>query len=321
MEMFAREVDENVLRSAEEGVWPSALWKHVEEGGYTALFSDAELGATWEDAYPIVAAASNALAPIPLAETLVAGWLLQQAGIAQPDGPLTIIPHAEHISRMSAVPWGAAVEHAVAVVPNPLESSVVLYRIAHLETTSGKNIAGEPRDTLNAAHSEPVETAALPEHLPSDIILRFGALIRSAQIAGAVNRVLEQSIRFAKEREQFGKAIGTYQAISHQLAMLAEEKIASEIACAFAWRALAADPSSDAVAVAKVRAGRAAGVATGIGHAIHAAIGMTYEHTLHFATRRLWAWRAEFGSESYWARLLGEKAVARGGAHFWSDIT
>ena len=141
------------------------------------------------------------------------------------------------------------------------------------------------------------------------------------QIAGAVNRVLEQSIRFAKEREQFGKPIGSYQAIAHQLAMLAEEKIASEIACAFAWRALAADPSSDAVAVAKVRTGRAAGVATGIGHAIHAAIGMTYEHTLHFATRRLWAWRAEFGSESYWARLLGEKAVARGGEHFWSDIT
>jgi acyl-CoA dehydrogenase len=316
-DLFASEVDENTLRSAEDGAWPSALWKHVEESGYTALFADAELGATWNEAYPIVAAASDALAPIPLAETLIAGWLLQQAGIEQPQGPLTIVPDAS----MHGVPWGGAVEHAVAVVPGALENSVVLYRIAHLRVTPGRNVADEPRDTLDATHVEPVESAALPSNVPTDIVRRLGALVRSVQMAGAVSRILEQSIRFSKEREQFGKPIGSYQAISHQLAILTEEKIAAEVASAYAWRELASDPNSNAAGVAKIRAGRAARIATTIGHAVHAAIGMTREHTLHFATRRLWAWRAEFGSESHWARKLGEDVVARGGANFWSDIT
>ncbi len=316
-ELFASEVDEHTLRSAEGGTWPSELWKHVEESGYTTLFDDDELGATWNEAYPIVAAASDALAPIPLSETLIAGWLLKQAGIEQPPGSLTIVPDAS----MRGVPWGGTVDHAVAVIPGALESSVVLYRIAHLRVTPGKNVADEPRDTLDVANVEPVASAALPTNLPIDIVQRFGALVRSVQMAGAVNRILEQSIRFSKEREQFGKQIGSYQAIAHQLAILTEEKIAAEVASAYAWRELAADPNSNAAGVAKIRAGRAAGIATTVGHAVHAAIGMTREHTLHFATRRLWSWRAEFGSESYWARKLGENVVARGGANFWSDIT
>jgi acyl-CoA dehydrogenase len=320
-ELFSSEVDENTLRAAEGGTWPSALWKHVEESGYTTLFDDDELGATWNEAYPIIAAASEALAPIPLAETLIAGWLLRQAGIEQPPGPLTIVPDASDVARMQGVPWGRAAEHAVAIIPGTLESSVVLYRIAHLRVTPGKNAADEPRDTLDAAAAGPVKSAALPGNLPADVVQRFGALVRAVQMAGAVNRILEQSVRFAKEREQFGKQIGSYQAISHQLAILTEEKIAAEVASAYAWRELASDAKSNAAGVAKIRAGRAAGIATTIGHAVHAAIGMTREHTLHFATRRLWSWRAEFGSESHWARKLGEDVVARGGANFWSDIT
>jgi acyl-CoA dehydrogenase len=75
------------------------------------------------------------------------------------------------------------------------------------------------------------------------------------------------------------------------------------------------------VAVAKVRAGEAAGVGAGIAHQTHGAIGFTYEHSLHFATRRLWSWRAEFGSESAWARELGRAVAARGADALWSDLT
>ena len=175
-DLFASEVNENTLRSAEDGTWPSALWKHVEESGYTTLFADDEIGATWSEAYPIVAAASDALAPIPLAETLIAGWLLQQAGIEQPEGALTIVPDASDLAQMRGVPWGGAVEHAVAVVPGALESSVVLYRIAQLRVTPGKNVADEPRDTLDAANVEPVESAPLLSNLPVDIAVMAAAV-------------------------------------------------------------------------------------------------------------------------------------------------
>jgi acyl-CoA dehydrogenase len=67
--------------------------------------------------------------------------------------------------------------------------------------------------------------------------------------------------------------------------------------------------------------GEAAGVAAGIAHQVHGAIGFTYEHSLHFWTRRLWSWRAEFGSESRWAAELGRAVVGRGADALWSDLT
>jgi acyl-CoA dehydrogenase len=79
-------------------------------------------------------------------------------------------------------------------------------------------------------------------------------------------------------------------------------------------------PRGDAVfeiAVAKIRTGEAAGLGAGIAHQAHGAIGFTYEHTLHFNTRRLWSWRAEFGAESYWSEHLGREVAARGPDQLW----
>ena len=59
----------------------------------------------------------------------------------------------------------------------------------------------------------------------------------------------------------------------------------------------------------------------GIAHQVHGAIGFTYEHALHFVTRRLWSWRTEFGAESLWAERIGRRAASRGAAALWSDLT
>jgi len=94
---------------------------------------------------------------------------------------------------------------------------------------------------------------------------------------------------------------------------------------AFAAAARAdADPGFDPtfeIAVAKTRIGEAVDRATGIAHQTHGAIGFTYEHGLHFATRRLWAWRAEYGSDAFWAGELGRMALARGADALWPDLT
>ena len=72
---------------------------------------------------------------------------------------------------------------------------------------------------------------------------------------------------------------------------------------------------------AKVRVGEAAGLGAGIAHQAHGAIGFTYEHTLHFVTRRLWSWRAEFGGEGHWAERLGREVAARGAQALWPLLT
>jgi acyl-CoA dehydrogenase len=75
------------------------------------------------------------------------------------------------------------------------------------------------------------------------------------------------------------------------------------------------------VAAAKIRTGEAVGASTSVAHQVHGAIGITREHSLHFATRRLWSWRAEFGAETEWASRLGRNLAESGGAGFWPALT
>ena len=66
---------------------------------------------------------------------------------------------------------------------------------------------------------------------------------------------------------------------------------------------------------------RAADVAARIAHQVHGAIGFTHEYVLHDFTRRLWAWRDEFGGLAFWAQRLGKAALAAGGDGLWPMVT
>jgi acyl-CoA dehydrogenase len=140
-------------------------------------------------------------------------------------------------------------------------------------------------------------------------------------MAGALESILDQAVRYATERKQFGKPLASFQAIQQNLAVLAGHVAASGIAAEQAFRAADRDDPRFEIAVAKVRVGEAVGIGTSIAHQTHGAIGFTYEHSLHFATRRLWSWRAEFGSESAWAIELGRAVAARGPDALWADLT
>jgi acyl-CoA dehydrogenase len=184
-----------------------------------------------------------------------------------------------------------------------------------------KNVALEPRDTLAFADTPVTAAARLPERLGRDVVRVYGALIRSAQIAGALEWMLGQSVRYSTERKQFGRAIGGFQAIQHQLAVLAGHTAAAGIAAEHAFAAADRGDPRFEVAVAKTRVGEAAGICAGIAHQVHGALGFSYEHSLHFITRRLWAWRAEFGAEVDWATELGRLTAARGAEALWPYVT
>src|SRR5947208_763575 len=123
------------------------------------------------------------------------------------------------------------------------------------------------------------------------------------------------------ERRQFGKPIGAYQAIQQNLAVLAGHAAAADIAAAHAFRAADRGDAAFEIGVAKVRAGEAAGIGASIAHQVHGALGFTYEHDLQFVTRRLWAWRAEFGGEGWWATALGREVADWGADALWSTVT
>jgi acyl-CoA dehydrogenase len=336
--LFTDLVTKEALEAAEQGAWPDRLWQALEEGGLTlSLVPEAAGGAggTWADAYVVVRAAGRHAAPVPLAETIVAGWLLAGAGLPVPLGPLTLAPvrtddrlrlsRAGGSWRLSGtatrVPWGKAAGHVVVVSEAEGRPLVALVAADAARATVDRNLALEPRDTLVFADTPVAAAAPAGPGVPARALHIYGALVRAAQMAGALAGMLQQSVRYVTERRQFGRPIGSFQAIQHALAVLAGHAAAAGIASEHAFRAAdRGEPELD-VAAAKIRVGEAAGVAAGIAHQVHGAIGFTYEHSLHFWTRRLWSWRAEFGSESRWAAELGRAVVGRGADALWSDLT
>jgi alkylation response protein AidB-like acyl-CoA dehydrogenase len=322
------------VNDAESGVWPTALWDALEESGLPLAWVPEELGgagAAMADGFAVLRAAGRFAVPAPLAETLMAGWLLARAGIEMPAGPMTIAPvHADgnigltgdgtfrgHARR---VPFARNAGHIAVLARRGDGRVVALVAAAGLPIAHDKSLAGEPRDTVTFDGAVPV--AVRPASVDEDMIQRLGAAVRLQQMAGALETILEQSVQWALDRSQFGRPIAKFQAVQHNLATLAGEVAAAGAAADLAAEACAgADLGAAGVAIAKVRAGEAAGAGAAIAHQVHGAMGFTYEHTLHHATRRLWSWREEFGNEAVWATRLGRMVAAQGADRLWPFIT
>ena len=345
--VLADHVTPELLRASEGGQWPDALWRLMEDNGFTlALVGEAAGGSGlgWSDVYPLVVAAGEHALPLPLPETMLAAWLLDQAGLDVPLGPMTVADTRAtggvRATRSAAgwqldgelplVPWGRHAAHIVLEVVLDGVTHVALIERAALDDVAtcslreDLNLAREPRDTFLLTGAPALAVAPLPARLGTAPIRLYGAMLRSAQMAGAMERLVRQSIQYAGDRVQFGKPIGKFQAIQQQLAVLGCESAATAAGAAFAFeQAGSADAglvAEFAIAAAKVRASEGAGQAASIAHATHGAIGFTYEHTLHFATRRLWSWRSEFGHHGWWSARIGA-AVCRSDAPFWDSVT
>lgn len=335
--LFADHVDQKLLAAADEGYWAKDLWTLAESQGLTTtLVPEAQggMGATFQDAFVIARACGQHRAPLPLPETIAAGWLLASAGIEVPAGPLSLagaqprdrlrLERDGSSWRLSGsarrVAWGQ-VANAVAL-PVRYGDTTLIVRAPRAGCTveNGTNLAGEFRDTL-VYRDHPVDVAPWEHGFSSDPVAMIGAMMRSGQIAGALSDVLERSVTYANDRRQFGRPIGKQQAIQQNLAVLAAEAAAVEVAAEAAF--LAADRGNPEflVAVAKVRAGIAVSQAVSIAHQVHGAIGFTLEYPLHWSTRRLMSWRTEFGSDRHWAVILGRRILDLGPDGFWPQVT
>ena len=322
------------INDAEKGVWPKALWDALEESGLPLAWVPEDLGgagAGMADGFAVLRVAGRFAAPVPLAETLMAGWLLARAGIAVPNGPMTVAPvHADGnivlgadgrlTGRARRVPFARNAGHIAVLTRRGDIQMAALVAAAGLPISKETSLAGEPQDEVSFAGTVP--DAVRPIDLDQDRLVTFGAAVRLQQMAGALEKILEQSVQYALDRSQFGRPIAKFQAVQHNLATLAGEVAAASAAADAAAEACSGPEIPVAeVAIAKVRAGEAAGTGAAIAHQVHGAMGFTYEHSLHHATRRLWAWREEFGNEAVWARRLGRMVAARGADGLWPFIT
>jgi len=334
--LFEKHCGADTMRRADGGEFPQVLWGALTQAGYTAALvpeSAGGAGLGMPDALSLLISAGRHAAPVPLAETMLAGWLLSAAGIAIPEGPLAVAPVREGdaptlareggggrlYGKAARVPW-AAQSAAIAVLAQGEGGTfVALVAPGDCRIESGANVAGEPRNDVDFAGARCAASA--PSKLNAAALRSLGAVMRSAQMAGALQRILEESVQYASQRVQFGRPIGRFQAVQQNLAVLAGQAAAATAAAEAAIEAAAQGLDSIAIAAAKIRAGEAAGIGAAIAHQVHGAIGFTQEHGLHYSTRRLWSWRDEFGSEAWWARRLGGAIAAAGADRLWQGIT
>jgi acyl-CoA dehydrogenase len=319
---------------------PSAAnWQACADLGLDrALLSEEEggIGAVPSDVFSIAHAAGYHAAGVGTVDTLMAGWLLARAGITPPSGPGVLIDASNSaqplrfdrdddrsvtLSGEVKVCWAGTAEWGVVSQSAGDMCEVYLVGLTPADGVSKQawlNMAREPGARLTFANSAVQAVGALAAPQGINPVRLAGALARSAQISGALQRVLDLSIRYAGERLQFGKQLGQNQVIQHMLATLAGHVAASRVAALAAWSGTA-DSSFD-IAVAKARCSEAAGLATSVSHQVHGAIGFTDDHTLGFYTRRLWSWRAEYGSNAWWSAELGRQAIAAGKSRFWTSL-
>jgi len=335
--LFTAHAGKDVLRAAEQDVFPQALWDAVTEAGFTvAMLPEAAggFGATVAEAMRLLQIAAAHAAPIPLAETMLAGWWLARAGLAVPDGPLSLAPvrlgevltlRAEGggwrlCGTATRIPWARHATALAVLAEGPSGPMLAAAPAAGFTVTPDANLAGEPRDAITLDAVLPADAVA-PAPADSARWRAAGAAIRTVQIAGALSRALALSVSYAQTRVQFGRPIGKFQAIQQSLAILAGQSAAAIAAADMAADALAGGLPPLLVGAAKARAGEAASIAAGLAHQAHGAIGFTREYELHHATRRLWSWRDEFGHEAEWNAVVGRAALAAGADGLWPALT
>lgn len=332
--------DPQALNSARDDAWRAPLWRALEEAGLTRAWVPEALGgagASLADGFEVLRVAGSFAAAVPLAETLLAGWLLAQGGLEVPEGALTAAParagerlvldgEGRVSGRARAVPFARDAAHVALVARRDGHAVVALVERARCNLVPGESQAGEPSDTLVFESAPALAVAGALPGLDEERLLAVGAVVRAAQMSGALEAILERSAAYAAERVAFGRPIAKFQAVQHAVARLASETAAALAAAGSAADALdagetAAESLLLEVAGAKIRAGEAAGVGAAIAHQVHGAIGFSAEYPLHRYTRRLWAWRDDFGGEAEWAARLGRILAARGADTLWPLIS
>lgn len=298
-----------VVRAIEAGGPATVLWDAVDSSGFLdALVPEAQggFGLPLPQGFGLLLAAGRHVLPVPAGHTLFARSMLAQSGAEVPRGPVAIASHAdEEDGRLVCrnTPFASVAEWIVA----PLRDRWLLL------PKSKARIA--PSGIHGSLHADLVWDSAGSAAFTSRTLVAWhhaGAVAASANIAGALERVLEMTLQFANDRVQFGRSIGKFQSIQHQLAVMAEHVAAARMAAEMGCDADGAWPQPLRAAAAKARASEAVALVAPLAHAIHGAIGITAELDLQLYTRRLHDWRADFGSERTWNLAVGRALLASG---------
>ena len=317
-ELLASACDAEALRAAWDSALPTkggsaaggrvpGLWKRLTDVGVTGLTVPEEHGGSGMDltaAVPVLVEAGRAAMPEPLAETIAGVAFLASAPGALAD---------EWLPRVAA-------GEAVLAIGNGPDALTMAGQWADLFLLGGDtHLHALPRDAVDVRAEPALDRGAglavvgwQPD--PSTAVdgddrgaFDTAVVAVSAQLVGLAQAMLDMSVRYAQQREQFGKPIGSFQAVKHQLAdVYVANAFALPVVHRAAWSVARTLPSrtrdaSHAKHAATLAAERAARTAL----QVHAGIGYTYEHDLHMWMKRTWTLSSMWGDLAFHRTRVG----------------
>ena len=303
-----------VVREIEAGGSAQKLWQQIIESGFAdAMIGEQSGGAGLglNDAFPLFFLCGRHALPMPLAQSMVARSICALSGVAIPDEPIAIAPmpvtNSGDTIDCRNVPFGKLAQWVLVshTGPSDTQTRLLLPVSETSRTETGVN------DSLQAhlLWKDPLSSGVVLND--TGPWLEVAAAVTAALMAGAMDTILNATVKYAGERVQFGRPIGKFQAIQQQLSVLAELATASRMAAELGCQETApGTPNALAAAVAKARASEAAGTVVSIAHGVHAAMGITAEYDLQLYTRRLIEWRTDYGSAGYWNRRVGDAVLS-----------
>ena len=338
--IFADLCDPQTVNAAGDDAWKDRLWQALEESGLTLAWVPEErggTGASLTDGFEILRISGQYAVPVALGETLLAGFLLAKVGRDCAPGPMTIAPMRDAAAitvdadgRLSglakAVPFARTATQIVVVGEQNGKAAVAGVSPADCAMVDRESDMGGERVNITFDATPTAFIAPMPDDFTPNCLRTLGAALRAAQMTGALETMLAISTQYSTEREAFGRTISKFQAVQHNLAQLGAEVAAALTASGSAADTLQNNGDNDEaifleVASAKIRIGEAVEKGAAIAHQVHGAIGFTAEHILQRFTRRAWGWRDDFGSESAWAKDLGDRVTQAGGDALWPLLT
>lgn len=139
-------------------------------------------------------------------------------------------------------------------------------------------------------------------------IVERAAVAKCCEMVGGMQKVLEMTVDYAKERKQFDRPIGSFQIIQHYCSNMATDVDGSRFGTyQAAWMLSEGLPGTKEVAIAKAWIGEASERVIGFAHQIHGAIGVTMDHDLQFYTRRLKAAQLTFGGADFYREIVAQE--------------
>lgn len=295
------------VRAIEAGGSPDELWQALAGAGFLDLLLPEDAGGAGlplAELFGVLAHFGRYTVPLPVGQAIVARGLVAPA-VSLPSGLLTLAPalrrEADGSLSCPLTPFGSIAQHVLAA-----DGDQLLLLDASQARRTPVRVHQSQLATLtwreaSAAEKLPGDAAALPA---------FGAALHAALIAGAMTRVFEMTLGYCNERMQFGRSLGKFQAVQHQLSVMAELVAAVSVAAEAAFQHDGRAPRLLPAAMAKARASEAALEVANTAHALHGAIGITEEYDLQLLTRRLHEWRLAHGSEAHWNAVVGRQVLS-----------